>query len=173
MIMERAIAISPVLIAAICAVTSISVVYGQQMGTGFTVSAIQPNPATNYKVCGGFMGETDANFGCQSLSGADLQRFGYQFRFLDHDLDPQQTKLYGCIIDDTTNMSFCDSLPLPAPGGSSLLSIDLTKPSKMPLPAHFGQGQSDGDEDSGDSENNDDDNEDEQSGEEEDTNIFN
>lgn len=110
MIIERALAIAPVLIAAICSVTSISVVYGQQMGTGFTVSAIEPNPLTNYKVCGGFMGEADANFGCQSLSGTELQQYGYQFRYLDIDLDAQQTKLYGCIIDDTTNMSFCDSL---------------------------------------------------------------
>jgi hypothetical protein len=47
--------------------------YGQQMGMGFTLSALQPNPATNYKVCGGFMGETDANFGCQSLSGLEAK----------------------------------------------------------------------------------------------------
>ena len=67
-------------------------------------------------------------------------------------------------------MSFCDSLPLPAPGGSSLLSIDLTKPFKMPLPAHFDQGQSDTDENSGDSENNDDDNEDDEQDAEEDDN---
>jgi hypothetical protein len=164
---ERAVAIAPVFIAAICSVTSISVVYAQQMATEFSVSAIEPNPQTNYKVCGGLIvGETGANFGCRSFSGTALQQYGYQFRYLDIDLDAQQTKLYGCIIDDNTNMSFCDSLPLPAAGGSSLLSIDLSKPSKMPLPAHFDEEPSDAnileEEDSGDSGNNDDNDEEEE-----------
>jgi hypothetical protein len=60
-----------------------------------------------------------------------------KIKILKIDLDYHKTRLYGCTLNDTANMSFCDSMPLPVAGWSSLLSIDLSKPSKMPLPDHF------------------------------------
>jgi hypothetical protein len=91
-------------------------------------------------VCGGHLGEGESNFGCTPFTGDELKRgIGYEFRYEDIALDPQKTKLYACILDETASKTFCDSRPLPVRGSASELSLDLTKHSKMPLPAHFSQ----------------------------------
>lgn len=107
----------------------------------FTLSVIDAVPTNNYRLCGGTVGETPVNFGCEvTLKGSQLNGVGdiqsaYEWPIVDLKKF-KNTMIYGCVIGVEEKKVSCNVTGIPQTAGTEIV-IDWSESSRMSVPATF------------------------------------
>lgn len=110
----------------------------------FTLAVTNAVPQDTYKLCGGTIGIITMNWGCEAtLKGSQLnpdqnnERSAYKWP-IEAINDFQGTMIYACVIGETEKKVSCNVTGIPQVEDTQL-TIDWSKPSRMPVPATFSQ----------------------------------
>jgi hypothetical protein len=106
-----------------------------------TVAVIDAVPNNNYRICGGTIGETPVNFGCEiTLKGSVLNGDGSGRQAYTWPLEElkqlKNTMLYACVMGEEEKKVSCNVTGIPQTVGAEI-TIDWSESSRMQVPATF------------------------------------
>jgi hypothetical protein len=101
-------------------------VFAQEYNGKLTLDVYGAIPSQDYITCGGVLEEL--HIGCTEDKGSTYVDYVLEFYFIPNN----NNKLYGCVIDQTTGKSWCNSAQ--TSDSEYTMNIDVSKPSEIPLP---------------------------------------